>query len=307
MTVREATGTIFDIQHYSIHDGPGIRTTVFLKGCPLKCLWCQNPESQSHQPILFYHRNLCTGCGECQTACPQNAIIIKNGKSSTDRSRCDNCGECTLRCPNDARTMKGEVVSAAEVLKEVKKDAVFFQNSQGGVTISGGDPVGQPDFVYRLGRLCHAEGIHVALETCGYGTWKTIEKIMEPADLVLFDLKHMDSVAHKFCTGVTNESILENAERIYHELKKPMFLRVPIVPGHNASIENMKQVTDYTVTRLGRDVELHLLPYHYLGKDKYTCLETVYGLEDTESPTDDQMQALLGIIKKSGLAGRIGG
>jgi len=307
MADKSNYGMIFDIQHYSIHDGPGIRSTVFLNGCPLKCIWCQNPESQSHRPSLFYYSDRCSGCGCCKDACPDSVIEIINGKSVTDRSRCNNCGDCVLRCPNDARVIKGETLAAEAVFDEVKKDSIFYQNSQGGVTISGGDPVAQPGFVRNLGRLCRQEGIHVALETCGYAPWKTIEAIVSPSDLVLFDFKHMDACAHKTCTGVNNERILENAQRIYHELKKPIHARVPVVPGYNASCDNIKRLATFIINQLGRDVEVHLLPYHPFGRDKYKSLEMSYPGEDISPPTDTHMQTLLAIIEEIGLMGRIGG
>lgn len=307
MADTQNNGIIFDIQHYSIHDGPGIRTTVFLKGCPLKCSWCQNPESHSHHPILFFHYDRCSGCGGCLSLCPQNAIEIVEEKSSTDRSRCDNCGQCVSHCPNDARSLKGEALCAASVFEEVRKDAIFYRNSQGGVTISGGDPVSQPEFVRHLCELCRKEGIHVALETCGYAPWKTIEFLMAQVDLVLYDFKHMNAAAHKAYTGVANDRILENAKRIYHELKKTIHARVPIVPGYNDSHENIKELAVFITTQLGRDVPVHLLPYHNLARDKYARLEASYSCEDVKPPKDEHLQALLAIIKENGLAGKIGG
>lgn len=300
-------GIVFDIQHYSIHDGPGIRTTVFLKGCPLRCLWCQNPESQSHPPVLFFHYDRCTGCGACLPGCPQNAIEIVNEKSATDRLRCDNCAACVSHCPNDARTMKGEALSAATVFEEVQKDAIFYRNSQGGVTISGGDPVVQPEFVHHLSGLCRKEGIHVALETCGYASWETLAFLLTHVDLVLYDLKHMGSDAHRACTGVANDRILENVKRIYHELKKTIHIRVPVVPGYNDACENINELATFITTQLGKDVQVHLLPYHNLARDKYARLEASYACGHISPPNDEQMQTLLAIIEEKGLVGKIGG
>lgn len=307
MATSKKDGIIFDIQHYSIHDGPGIRTTVFLKGCPLNCLWCQNPESQSHHPVLFFHYDRCGGCGRCKAVCPQNAIEIIGQKSSNDRNICDNCGECIPVCPNEARIMKGEKISAAAVFEEVKKDAIFYQNSQGGVTISGGDPLAQPEFVRELSEFCRRDDIHVALETCGFAPWKSIEKIMGEVDLVLYDFKHMDPAAHKVCTGVSNACILENALRVYHDLKKKIHARVPVVSGYNDSCDNIRQTAAFIANKLGGDVEVHLLPYHPLGKDKYLRLEKSYACEDVLPPLDEHMQVLLTIVKDHGLVGRIGG
>lgn len=300
-------GTVFNIQHYAIHDGPGIRTTVFLNGCPLKCFWCQNPESGYSHPVLFYYAERCTGCGECISACPQNAIQLTGASSLTDRHLCDNCGECVTRCPNGARSLMGEILSAAAVFEDVAKDAIFYQSSQGGVTISGGDPVAQPEFVYELSRLCHEAGIHVALETSGFARWETITYVMTHADLVLYDFKHMDAGFHKTYTGVDNQRILENARRIYHELKKPLYARVPIIPGYNDTIENIRELTAFLVAELGKDVEVHLLPYHHLGRSKYTQLDIPLPPDDIKPPTDEHIKTLLSIIEEAELVGQIGG
>ncbi len=207
--VEDKRGIIFNIQHYSIHDGPGIRTTVFMKGCPLRCIWCQNPESQASPPEIFFNVETCTGCGKCVQACPNGAIEIIDGHSKTNRKLCSGSGKCAEVCPNEARSLMGRYVSAAEVFKEVDGDSIFYQRSGGGVTLSGGDPVAQPEFAISILKLCKNAGIHTAIETSGCAKWGTLKQILEYVDLVLYDFKQMDPIEHKKHTGVSNSLILE--------------------------------------------------------------------------------------------------
>ena len=301
MTLKNITGTVFNIQHYSIHDGPGIRTTVFLKGCPLKCLWCQNPESQSIKPEIFLNIEKCTGCGRCVPICPEAAVSIHNERSTTNRKRCTGCGVCAQACPSEARTLMGYSITAGKVFEDVNKDAIFYANSNGGVTISGGDPIFQPDFSAAVLQLCQASGMHTAIETSGFGKWELFKGILVHANLVLYDLKHMDSEAHEACTGVPNGLILENARRIYHELKLPMTIRVPVIPGYNDSIENIEKLGAFVATELGRDVSVHLLPYHRLGIGKNEQLEQDQPLADIVPPDETHMENLRSILARLNL------
>ncbi len=229
--MEDVKGTIFNIQRYSIHDGPGIRTTVFFKGCPLRCLWCQNPESQTFQQELFFNRDRCTGCGRCLPACPEKAIEIVEGRSRTLRTLCNVCGACAEVCPEEARVLMGKVVSAKEVFAEVDKDAVFYERSGGGVTLSGGEPLAQPEFAIEILSLCKNAGIHTAIETCGHAPWETVERVLKVVDLVLYDLKHMDPVEHRKITGVSNALALENLKRVYRESHLALSIRIPVIPG----------------------------------------------------------------------------
>ena len=301
MELEKITGNIFNIQHYSIHDGPGIRTTVFLKGCPLKCLWCQNPESQSGRPEIFFNSGKCSGCTLCVQACPDKAIRIVNGLSVTERNRCTGCGACAQACPNEARILMGYSITAGDVFEDVNNDAIFYASSDGGVTISGGDPVFQPDFSAAILKLCKNAGMHTAVETSGFGNWEKLESILAHANLVLYDLKQMDTNAHKVCTGVPNEQILENARRIYHILKLPMIIRVPVIPGYNDSFENIDRLGAFVKKELGCEIEVHLLPYHRLGIGKDEQLGKDPLLKNVKPPEQTHMDKLRALLKAMNL------
>ncbi|MFP4640900.1 MAG: glycyl-radical enzyme activating protein [Dehalococcoidia bacterium] len=303
---KQGEGVVFNIQHYSIHDGPGIRTTVFMKGCPLKCVWCQNPESQSIRPEIFVNTEKCVGCGNCVEACPEGAVEIYEGHSRTNRALCVGHGKCAEVCPNEARNLMGKYFSAEEVLEEVKSDEVFYLHSGGGCTLSGGDPVMQPEFAITLLKLCRDAGIHTALDTSGYTEWETFKRILEYTDLVLYDFKHMDSAKHKEYTGVGNELILDNARKCYHELSIPMLARVPVIPGYNDSIENIEATAQFIANELGSSMNVHLLPYHRLGETKYPRLEKDYGAS-IDPPGDEEAEKLKGIFESFGLTVYIGG
>jgi pyruvate formate lyase activating enzyme len=304
---EDTRGVIFNIQTYSIHDGPGIRTTVFLKGCPLKCVWCQNPESQVESPQLFFNNELCVGCGKCLQACPERAIKLHEVKSRTNRNACKGSGKCVEACPNEARNIVGKYVTAGEVFKEIIKDKIFYEKSGGGITLGGGEPLARPEFTTSLLRLCKSAGIHTTLDTCGYAKWETFKQILFHVDLVLFDLKHMDPAAHRLYTGVSNEIILENARRICKELHIPLFARIPIIPGFNDSTGNIEATARFIATELGASTEVYLLPYHKLGEVKYYRLEKP-GTPVSISPPDEKlMTTLKGIFESFGLKAHEGG
>ena len=306
MKTDRIKGVVFNLQHYSIHDGPGIRTTVFLKGCPLKCLWCQNPESQDSHPLLFFTAEKCTGCGACVEACPNGAIRLVGPKSKTDRDRCTGKGECVSICPSEARSIIGREMTAEEVFEDIRTDDIFYRNSGGGVTLSGGDPVFQPDFSIAILKLCRSAGIHTALETCGFLEWHELKDILEHTDLVLYDIKHMDSTRHKAYTGVTNEMILENAEKIHKDLKLPIFPRIPLVPGYNDSPENLKRTAEFIATKLDGNNRVYILPYHRLGETKYAQMER--RMTPTVTPPSDQhLETARQIFESAGLSAVIGG
>jgi pyruvate formate lyase activating enzyme len=307
MRFEDAQGKIFNIQHYSIHDGPGIRTTVFLMGCPLRCGWCQNPESQSFQPVVFVNAEKCTGCGQCVEACPAGAIQVIEGKSKTNRKQCHGMGKCADICPNEARSIMGREVRAGEVFKEVNADALFYQNSGGGITLSGGDPVAQPDFAISILKLCRDAGFHTAIDTCGFAKWDILKTILDYADLVLYDIKHMDPARHKQYTAVSNKLILDNAKRIRMELNLPMIARLPIIPGYNDSLENLNSAARFIAHELGNEVKVHLLPYHRLGETKYERMEKPGGCVRIEPPSDDGMEELKKMFESFGLTVTIGG
>ncbi len=303
---RAVTGAIFNIQPYSIHDGPGIRTTIFLKGCPLNCWWCQNPESRAVRPQLFFDAQRCAGCGACVVVCPTGAITLHDGRSFTDRTLCDGSGRCVEVCPNQARTLMGRAITAGEAFDEASADAIFFSESGGGITLSGGEPLQQPRFSRSLLELCREQGIHTAVDTSGHAPWPVVRELIERANLVLYDIKHMDPAAHLNATGVSNKLILENAVRIYRDLPIPMRIRVPVVPGMNDSIENIEATARFVAQELGGSAPMHLIPYHRLGASKYELLE-IHGGRESVVPTPAHMEELCARVASFGIETVIGG
>jgi len=304
---KDPVGQVFDVQRYSIHDGPGIRTTVFLKGCPLTCLWCQNPESQLRRSQLFFLADRCQGCGVCVSVCPNGAVKLVDGKSLTDRDLCDGTGTCVPACPNEARSLVGRRATASEIFREVAADAIFYESSGGGVTLSGGEPLAQSTFSAALLGLCREAGFHTAVETCGHASWRAVSEVVPLADLVLFDFKHMDPQAHSRCTGVSNDLILDNARRIHHELGKAMIARVPIVPGYNDSTENISAVAKFVADEFGGSVAVNLIPYHRMGGSKLERLGRSADELDITPPASEHMLALRSLVESFGLEAGIGG
>ena len=262
-------GVVFNIQRYSIHDGPGIRTTVFLKGCPLQCFWCQNPESQNSEPEILIYKDRCTRCGQCVAVCPTGASGLLDENSIIHRSKCSGCGKCVEACPNEARSLVGKYMSVDEVMREVIKDKKFYENSGGGITLSGGEPTAQPEFALALLKACKEVGLHTGLDTCGYASWSTMKKLLKYIDLVLYDIKCMEERSHYEATGKSNDIILENAKRISNY--KPIRVRVPMIPGFNDSREEVMKIVEFVKDNLG-PVEIDLLPYNKWGESKYEAL-----------------------------------
>ena len=264
-------GRVFDVQRFSLHDGPGIRTVVFLKGCPLRCAWCANPESQRPGPQIAWFENLCAGCGRCAAACPRGAIALDGGRPRTDRRACAACGECAAACARGARRLLGRDVTVDEVMAEVRRDAPFFRRSGGGVTFSGGEPLAQPAFLLECLRRCRRWGYHTALETCGQTSWDDLREVAALADLILYDLKLVDPLRHEQLTGVRNELILENLERLLDQ-GAAVTVRVPVVPGANDDRESLDALAAFVASHTAvRRVEL--LPCHALGAHKYAALD----------------------------------
>jgi len=293
-----ATGTVFNIQRYSIHDGPGIRTTVFLKGCPLNCWWCQNPESQLSGQEMIFWGDRCIGCGACSTICLSSAIQIKNGIPVTEKGKCILCGKCIEKCPTLAREMIGEKLTTEEVIKEIEKDLVFYEESGGGVTFSGGEPLGQSEFLEGLLNGCREKKIHTAVDTSGYISWEILNKISLKVDLFLYDLKLMDNERHKKYTGVSNEIILENLEKL-STVHNNIFVRFPVIPGINDDYQNIREMGEFLSPL--EITQVNLLSYHYMGKDKYRRLGSTYKLATAQPPSEEKLSEVSAILRKFNL------
>jgi pyruvate formate lyase activating enzyme len=300
----DPSGIIFDIQRFSVHDGPGIRTLVFLKGCPLACPWCSNPESQRFPPDLLFDASRCVACGGCVEACPHGAIRTSGSGLAYDRERCEVCGACAEACPAEARTVAGRRVTASAVVAEVLRDAPFFANSGGGVTLGGGEPLAQSGFSREILRGCRHHGLHTVIETCGHVPWPAFETILPLTDLFLYDLKHIDGDAHAAQTAGNLSLILSNLARLA-EAQANLIVRVPIVPGFNDTPDTIRAIADHVV-RLGIGA-LHLLPYHRLGESKYRLLGQAVRFESKTPPTAALLQDLQAAAARENLAVRIGG
>ncbi len=297
-------GMVFNIQKFSIHDGPGIRTTVFFKGCPLNCLWCHNPESQSFDKELMINRDKCTGCGRCVQKCKSNAISMKDGLPVNDFDKCTVCGTCTDFCINNAREIVGEEKAINEILKEIDKDSVFYDQSQGGVTFSGGEAMCQINVLEQLAMRCKEKGISVAVDTCGYVPFESFERILEYVDVFLYDIKLMDSSLHKKYTGVGNELILENLIKL-SERGANINLRIPVIAGINEDDETIKSILNFIKeTNINK---VNLLPYHDIARNKYERLGKTYESTLMEVPSSERMKELKEMFEKSGYKTKIGG
>lgn len=298
-------GLTFNIQRFSTEDGPGIRTTVFMKGCPLRCAWCHNPEGLSPRLDLTWYDVRCIGARDCLGACPENALTLTAQGMRIERARCTVCGKCAEACPSAAFEVIGKSWDPAELVEELVKDRVFYETSGGGVTFGGGEPMLQADFVCAAAERCQAAGLAVAIDTSGAVAWERYARVLPHIDLVLLDLKIMDAARHKAATGVSNELIQEHARRLTAE--KPMWIRTPIIPGYTDDPENIRAIAQFIRQELPSVERWDLLAYTNLGRPKYHRLDLPYALENVALLTNAEMESLWQVAAASVPAARWSG
>lgn len=283
-------GSISDIKRMSVHDGPGIRTTLFMKGCPLRCLWCHNPENLRMEPALSFTQKLCVGCGACADVCPHGVHHLAEGKHTLQYDSCRLCGACVDACLPGALKIYGKKAAPKEVAELLLEDTVFYMESGGGVTFSGGEPLLQSKFLAETMKLLKQHGIHIAVDTCGEVPWSAFTDVLPYTDLFLFDIKHLDSEAHRRGTGRGNERILVNLERLGKE-GSAVEIRTPVIPGYNDNMEHLQSIAQllrqHPTVRTWR-----LLPYHSMAKGKYEALGMEYPMPETEMPDAKWMREL---------------
>jgi pyruvate formate lyase activating enzyme len=288
-------GLVFDIQRFSIHDGPGIRTTVFLKGCPLSCLWCHNPESQDAKPEIFFTASKCIGCLFCARMCERGGHRFENGVHIFDRSGCIRCGECTKECYPQALEIAGKEMTVEEVVAEVKKDQAFYENSGGGMTLSGGEPLMQFEFTREILEAAKTAGFHTCLETCGYATAEKVMAVRSLTDLFLYDVKETDAVKHREHAGVPNDRILANLSAL-SDAGAAIVLRCAIIPGLNDRPDHFAAVARLAETLAGVQA-VDVLPYHPLGTSKSQRLGKAPRLPDVQTPSDETVSGWVEAIQ----------
>jgi len=304
--VADATGVVFNIQRFSIHDGPGIRTTVFLKGCPLRCGWCSNPESARLGPEIITRDAKCIRCGKCVEACSRQAITIVENTRTILWEQCNECMECADVCPSGAIGRAGEYMSVAQVMDTVARDAGFYGRTGGGMTLSGGEPLLQPQFALRLLEEARKRGFHTALDTSGYADWEVMDKVLDHVDLVLYDVKHPHSVRHQEATGVPNDRILDNLRKTVGKPGLRVWIRHAVIPRFSDSEDELEELCKLVHTLKPPVEKISLLPYHKFGELKYVATGRVYPWKGIPIITDERMGKLKKVVESHGIKVDVG-
>jgi pyruvate formate lyase activating enzyme len=298
-------GRVFNVEKYAVHDGPGIRTVVFFKGCPLHCWWCHNPEGQNLRPELVYRETRCIGCGECVKNCPRKALSLVSQHATLNRKICDTCGICAQTCPSEALSIVGKDMSVEEVIREIETDRIFYDESEGGVTFSGGEPLLQPSFLNAILEECNERKIHTTLDTSGCASQGVVDKIRGKVDLFLYDLKIMDDANHRKYTGVSNRLILQNLQRLAKDGSN-IVISIPIIPSINDDEDNILGAGEFIASLPGVG-QVSLLPYHRAGVDKYRNLGRAYRLNGIRPQSSRKTRMIKERLEAFGLKVRIGG
>ncbi len=298
-------GIISEIQRFCIHDGKGLRTTVFLKGCPLRCAWCSNPETQSSEKELMYFQKNCIGCGRCISSCPNNALSFDNQRVVVEKDKCDLCGKCEKSCFYDALKIKGEEMDVFEIIELLMKDFKFFEKSGGGLTISGGEPTSQPEFTKKLLITAGKLGINTAIETCALCRQETLLDIAEYCDEIFVDLKIADAAAHRKWTGTDNRTIVENIRILLKTMASKVNIRIPVIEGINTGYNDIFQIAkllkDLYCDLSPKEIVIELMPYHRLGSGKYEALQMKYSLENLKPMSMERIEDIKNIFKENGI------
>jgi pyruvate formate lyase activating enzyme len=292
-------GVIFHIQRYSIQDGPGIRTTVFLKGCPLRCGWCSNPESQDPRPEIMFRSQQCRKSGACTEVCDVDAITLIDGLPRLDRSRCTLCMDCVEACPSGALEVTGKRMKLEDVVEEACRDEIFYLNSGGGVTLSGGEPLSQPAFSSRFLEACRERSIHTVLDTSGRASWPIMQRALEHTDLVLFDLKHLSAERHLEGTEAGNDLILENLRRTLDAKAANVWIRIPLIPGYNDGIPHLEELAR-AIGEMGAG-KVSLLGFHQWGRSKYRALGREYPFDEVDPLPQESLESAKRLMEARGL------